>query len=296
MTANQSRIARLATFAMSFLIFTTTAFAQKQFTITCPDGYWDTLSFMMLDPGLSAGYHMEGTQQRYTTWDQAKKTLYYVKASKGFPWDINLYDSSFIYQWVTEITWSDPKTNYKAHDNASGSATSKLSLQWAARCAIPGGAGSTIWNPPYPHLPNNTNIRTVNNCQTVSDNHSNTWRLMELKSPSTYTIIDHRTSPATTVPISVVPLQYTWNCSSQNVNSCTDREIFDYGQDTDAAHPNPVDGIRHTYGWVRWRLYHNQAPSGQPANWVQVGTSTVTNELTSNTSQGEGTPDFPCGQ
>ena len=28
--------------------------------------------------------------------------FYWLKGSAGYPWDINLYDSSFIYRWVTE--------------------------------------------------------------------------------------------------------------------------------------------------------------------------------------------------
>ncbi|HET9364217.1 MAG TPA: hypothetical protein VFP71_04420 [Candidatus Angelobacter sp.] len=44
------------------LILTSTLFAQIQSTISCPagHGYWDTLSIMMMDPGLAANHHMEG--------------------------------------------------------------------------------------------------------------------------------------------------------------------------------------------------------------------------------------------
>jgi hypothetical protein len=109
------------------------AFGQIQSTISCPagHGYWDVLSVMMMDPGLASNYHMEGitnglpSSYVYTVWDQTQTKLYYVKNPQGNPWDINLYDSNYIYQWVTELDdwngvnhWNDP-TSCKKFNNGS---------------------------------------------------------------------------------------------------------------------------------------------------------------------------------
>ena len=95
----------------AYLSVAPSAFGQIQSTTSCPAGhrYWDVLSVMMMDPGLASDYHMEGITDGlpsayvYTIWDQDHSKVYYVKNPQGNPWDINLYDSNYIYQWVTEL-------------------------------------------------------------------------------------------------------------------------------------------------------------------------------------------------
>jgi len=92
------------------------------------------------------------------------------------------------------------------------------------------------------------------------------------------TITDHRANPPKTFAITTLPLIYTYSCSvAKNVNSCQSREVFEYGLDTTT---NAVDGVKHSYGWVRWRYYVNST-TGNPdkaADWVLANTST-TNHL-----------------
>ena len=150
------------------------AFGQIQSTISCPaeNGYWDVLSVMMMDPGLASNYHMEGitgglpSSYVYTMWDSSQDKVYYVKNPQGNPWDINLYDSSYVYQWVTELGvwngvnhWNDP-TSCRKFNNGSQNSSSDRSMRWAARCAVPGGRNSSFWNPPPSTQPNNTNYYT----------------------------------------------------------------------------------------------------------------------------------------
>src|SRR5215467_8982987 len=78
------------------LLLTPAVAAQIQPTINCPSGhgYWDTLSVMMMDPGLAAGNHMQGTgSYMYTAWWPNDHKVWLIKNSSGFPWDVNLYDS-----------------------------------------------------------------------------------------------------------------------------------------------------------------------------------------------------------
>src|SRR5579863_4064589 len=150
------------------------AFGQIQSTTTCQagHGYWDVLSVMMMDPGLASNYHMEGltnglpSAYMYTMWDSIGSKVYYTKNPQGNPWDINLYDSKYIYQWVTELGtvngvnyWNDA-TSCKKFNNGSQNGTADLSMRWAARCAVPGGENSSFWNPPPTSQPHNTNYYT----------------------------------------------------------------------------------------------------------------------------------------
>jgi hypothetical protein len=263
------------------------ALGQIQSTISCPanQGYWDVLSVMMMDPGLAAGYHMEGitdglpSSYIYTMWDQSQNKVFYIKNPQGNPWDINLYDSNFVYQWITELQewngvnhWGDP-TSCRKFNNASQNATADFSMRWAARCAVPGGANSSFWNPPPTVQPNNTNYYTYVDEQLQSLAQNLGYANLKIGQPGHLSIADHRATPPKWFSVTTLPLEYTYSCSvSQNVNSCQSREIFEYGVDTDV---NPVDKVRHSYGWIRWRLFANTT-GGNPdlsAVWVLKNTS-----------------------
>jgi len=269
------------------MVFTSAATGQIQSTTACLSGhgYWDVLSVMMMDPGLAAGYHMEGITNGlpsayvYTIWEANQNKVYYVKNPQGNPWDINLYDSDYIYQWVTELQewngvnhWNDP-TSCKKFNNGSQSHTADLSMRWAARCAAPGGANSEFWNNPPSVQPNNTNYETYVGEELQSPAQNLGYSRLRLRSTSSLAITDTRAYPPKRFSVTTLPLEYTYSCSvPQNVNSCQSREVFDYGLDTTV---NPVDKIRHSYGWVRWRYYKN-ATQGNPnvaAKWTLTNTS-----------------------
>jgi hypothetical protein len=279
------------------------AFGQAQSTISCPAGRgdWDVLSVMMMDPGLASSYHMEGLTKGlassyvYTIWDESQSKLYYVKNPQGNPWDINLYDSNYIYQWVTELGtwkgvnhWNDPRS-CKKFNSGSQNRTADLSMRWAARCATPGGSNSSFWNPPPSALPDNTNYYTYVGQELQSSAQNLDYSLMELKAPGTIAITDHRAFPPKPFSITTLPLQYTYSCTaSGNVNSCKFREIFEYGVDTDV---NPVDRVKHTYGWIRWRYYINSTGGNKDRApvWVLNNTSTSDQLMA-----GQVSPNFQC--
>jgi hypothetical protein len=282
------------------------AFGQIQSTMSCPEGhgYWDVLSVMMMDPGLASNYHMEGltgglpSSYVYTIWDQSQSKVYYVKNPQGNPWDINLYDSNFIYQWVTELGmwhgvnhWNDP-TSCKKFNNGSQNRTADLSMRWAARCAVPGEDNSAFWNPPPSPSSSqliNTNYYTYVGQELQSSAQNLNYSLVEVLAPATLTISDHRAVPPRPFSITTLPLQYTYSCTvSGNVNSCMFREVFDYGVDTDV---NPVDRVKHSYGWVRWRYYTNSTGGSPKANaaWVLANTSNSDHLMAGRVS-----PNFQC--
>jgi hypothetical protein len=264
------------------------AFGQIQSTISCPSGhgYWDVLSVMMMDPGLASSYHMEGitaglpSSYIYTQWDPSQSKVYYTKNPQGNPWDINLYDSNYVYQWVTELDswdgvnhWNDPKS-CKKFNNASQNRTSDFSMRWAARCAAPGGANSSIWNPPPTTQPNNTNYLTYVDQELQSKEQNLAYSQLLLESTSTLAVTDHRADPPETFSVTTMPLQYNYSCSVDgNINSCKFREVFDYALDTTV---NPVDKVKHSYGWIRWRYYINTTGGNKDldAVWVLSNIST----------------------
>lgn len=279
------------------------AFGQAQSTISCPAGRgdWDVLSVMMMDPGLASSYHMEGLTKGlpssyvYTIWDESQSKVYYVKNPHGNPWDINLYDSNFIYQWVTELDtwkgvnhWNDPRSCRK-FNNGSENHAADLSMRWAPRCATPGGSNSAFWNPPPSALPVNTNYYTYVGQELQSSAQNLNYSLMELTAPATIGITDHRAFPPKPFSVTTLPLQYTYSCTAGwNVNSCKFREIFEYGVDTDV---NPVDRVKHTYGWIRWRYYINSTGGNRDRApvWVLNNTSTSDQLM-----PGQISPNFQC--
>lgn len=279
------------------------ASAQIQSTTTCAagHGYWDVLSVMMMDPGLAAGYHMEGLTNGlpsayiYTVWDPSETKVWYVKNPQGNPWDINLYDSNYIYQWVTELGtwkgvnhWNDAKS-CKKFNSGGDTSTADFSMRWAPRCAAPGGDNDTLWNPPPTIQPNNTNYYTYVDEVLQSTPQNLGYSRLKLLSTSTIDITDNRANPPKTFSITTMPLQYTYSCSvSNNINSCKFREVDDYGLDTTV---NPVDGLKHSYGWVRWQYYTNTTggdPNREP-NWV-LSNSSTTDQLMA----GQVTANFQC--
>src|SRR4051812_10210216 len=223
--ANTMIRATVVTWA-TLMLFATGAVAQIQSTISCAagHGYWDVLSVMMMDPGLAPSYHMEGynsngnpSSYMYTTWWSSQNKVWYVKNPQGFPWDINLYDEQpgipqqgYIYQWVTELNWSSD-SQCKKFNNASGNSNADYSFRWAARCAAPGGANSSIWNPPPPTQPYNSNFYTISS-GTITNQQNLGYSLLELKPTATITINDTRTSPTTSFSATDLPLQYTYSC------------------------------------------------------------------------------------
>lgn len=282
-----------AAFILTFcLSLSTAAFGQIQTTISCPagQGNWDILSVMMMDTGLASGYHMEGitdglsSSYVYTLWDESQNKVIYVKNPQGNPWDINLYDSNYIYQWVTELQmyngvnhWGDP-TSCRKFNNGSGNNRSDFSMRWAPRCATPGSSNSSLWNPPPVVQPNNTNYYTYVEHELQDPDQNVGYSNLRIADTSTLEIADHRANPPRWFSVTTLPLEYTYSCSvAGNINSCQSREIFEYGVDTDV---NPVDKIRHSYGWIRWRLFTNST-EGDPkvaAKWVLKNTS-VSNHL-----------------
>jgi hypothetical protein len=78
---------------------------------------FDMLDWMTMDP---FGSYMTGTGiSIWTVMDSANNQFYWVKKAQGYPWDVKKYDANLIYDWVTEVSWTDAN-NFKKHIGSNG--------------------------------------------------------------------------------------------------------------------------------------------------------------------------------
>jgi hypothetical protein len=100
---------------------------------------YDMLAWMTMRPNLGADHHMAGTANPLYT-SVTTDRLYWTKTAGGYPWDIQLYDKNYVYLWVTELDWHNPRT-FKAFNSPT---QGKFNLPFAPRFAEGGYPGSSI--------------------------------------------------------------------------------------------------------------------------------------------------------
>jgi hypothetical protein len=80
------------------------------------------------------GVHLEGpVHPLYTNILPGR--YHWIKNPQGFPWDINLYDDKFIYMWITELNWTNPKDYKKTKNRPTLTSTT---IPFCKRYATPG--------------------------------------------------------------------------------------------------------------------------------------------------------------
>lgn len=102
-------------------------------------GTYDMLNWMTMRSDLSVNHHMAGTANPLFT-KKTSNRFYWTKTNAGFPWDIQLYDQKYIYLWVTELDWQNPRS-YKAFRSPK---LGKFNLPLVPRYAVGGYPGSKI--------------------------------------------------------------------------------------------------------------------------------------------------------
>jgi hypothetical protein len=100
---------------------------------------YDMLAWMTMRSDLGMDHHMAGTANPLYTTVKLDR-FYWTKTAGGYPWDIQLYDKNFIYLWVTELDWKNPRT-FKAFKSPT---KGKFNLPLVPRYARGGYPGSTI--------------------------------------------------------------------------------------------------------------------------------------------------------
>jgi hypothetical protein len=207
----------VACLAVTFFVSLSTKPAQAESTMSCPSGTYDMLDWMTLDSNLRGGNHMSGNANPlYTNMGSGK--FYWTKGATGTPWDIQLYDSKYIYLWITELNWNDPHTFKKFANNTN--------MPLVPRCAKAGFPGSQIYVP-------NTSYQTYSDCthyitQTLKKGINQVW--------GPYSISLGGNLPNN---LSVLVARYRYNCDVNYAN-CGDKEEYYMAQ---------------KYGLVQWVHY-----------------------------------------
>src|SRR5215475_3163924 len=100
---------------------------------------YDMLAWMTMQSTLSSGHHMAGTANPLYT-SRTGSRLYWTKTEAGFPWDIQLFDGKYVYLWVTELDWKNPRSFKIFHSLKLG----RYNLPLVPRIATAGYPGSRI--------------------------------------------------------------------------------------------------------------------------------------------------------
>lgn len=81
----------------------------------CPAGTIDVLDWMTVDSNDSK--HMTGSHTLYSYYNTASPfTGKFIWVKNQFNWDVQTFDSQFIYHWITEIDgWSSDGRSFKKH-------------------------------------------------------------------------------------------------------------------------------------------------------------------------------------
>ena len=144
----------------------------------------------------------------------------WIKSSIGYPWDIKTFDSNYIYDRTTELSWTDP-TAFKRFNT---------DLPLSRRCVPVNGAGGSIKVPAA-----NTNYTSYANC------------LPAVTQPLGY-VVNTISSPkfvnlnGTLGSVKTRYFTYRYSCDS-NYEHCTYEEVFSLGL-----------GV----GLFDWKYYVNQ--------------------------------------
>ncbi|MBO0912479.1 MAG: hypothetical protein J2P13_11860 [Acidobacteria bacterium] len=191
--------------------------AQAEATMNCPAGTYDMLDWMTLDSDLRATSHMQGTANPLYT-NMAAGKFYWTKGAGGSPWDIQLFDGKYIYLWITEEQWTNPRTYKKFAKNTN--------MPLVPRCAKGGYPGSTISVP-------DTSYQTHSDCgrsitQNLLKGVNQVW--------GPYTITLGGTLPKN-LPVMVA--SYRYNCAN-GYTDCRDKEEY---------------YLARRYGLVEWAHY-----------------------------------------
>src|SRR5215469_16713887 len=73
---------------------------------------FDMLQWMTPDPIKMAGLHLEGNANPMYTM-VSTGTVWWIKSGQGWPADVELYDTNYIYHYATELNWTSSR-DYKA--------------------------------------------------------------------------------------------------------------------------------------------------------------------------------------
>jgi len=210
--------------ALFFYLSISAAVAQ-----TCKPNQYDMLNWMAPQVSTVNGHY----NMVYST----SGTFYWVKSSNGYPWDVNTYDSKYIYQSITEQDWNNPST-YKIFEKA---------LPWMPRCinvpAVPGKIASILVEP------DDTKFDIHLSCRDYTT-HNLGYVVNEIWGPYNQAVGNLPAAPTLT-------LSYRYSCDSA-YNNCRYKETF---------------ALQRGNGLVQWTYYTLQNGKYVQVNQTNHGTT-----------------------
>jgi len=199
------------------LMFCSLAFGQN--------ATFDMIDWMTMDP---FGSHLTGSgTSMWPVMDAAHSQFYWVKGANGYPWDVKKYDANYIYDWVTEVNWSDPRT-YKRHIGPTGKGYPITPRFVPYTIGDPAKMLSQIKIPP-----SGTNFEIHSSCTQYTKSNLG-YAKMEIWGP-------YYESLGGDLPPNLETLhhKWMWSCDA-SYNNCQTKEVFTLAQ---------------AYGNVRWQNY-----------------------------------------
>lgn len=186
------------------------SFSQVQAQV-CKTNQYDIMTWML--PWVSI------QNSHYDVLYPSTGVFYWVKSSKGYPWDVDLFNEKFVYQSITEYLWSDPHT-FKIFETPRA---------WAPRCInIPNSSGKLAT---IKHPASETWYDIHTTCSSFT-RHNLLNAINEVWGPFTEQV-------GQLVPRPTLILSYRYGCDL-SYNNCHDKETFE---------------LQHGLGLVRWTHY-----------------------------------------
>jgi len=184
----------------------------------CSTTQYDMMNWFAMAPSWATDHHLTGSANPLYTY--RGNTFYWVKGPSGYPWDVNTYDSNYVYQWRTEYVWSDP-TSYKAFDSP---------MPWSPRCVNRPPTGIFGSRLAAIMVPSPRYTIYGGDCGATSTNKLG-YVVNEIWGPTRMSLGGSLPNNALTLTLS-----YRYNCSS-SYSDCKYKETFDF---------------QRPYGLVRW--------------------------------------------
>lgn len=128
----------------------------------------------------------------------------WIKSSAGYPWDVKVFDSNYIYDRTTELSWTDP-TAFKRFD---------VDLPMSKRC-VPLGNSSTIKIPS-----SGTNFSSYASCSPTQT--QNLGYVVNTISSA------YKVTTGNLGTVKTRYFTYKYSCNS-NYDSCKYKEVFSLG-------------------------------------------------------------------
>jgi hypothetical protein len=186
---------------------------------------FDMLDWMTMDP---FGSHLTGSgTSMWPYMDKTQGQFYWIKGPNGYPWDVKKFDANYIYDWVTEVNWSNPRT-YKRHIGPIGRGFPLTPRFVIYRVGDPPKKLSTIATPP-----SGTNFEIHSGCTKYTKSNLG-YVKAEVWGPF-YETLGGDMPPN----METLHLAWLWSCDS-SYNKCKTKEVFTLAK---------------AYGNVRWQNY-----------------------------------------